>query len=238
VRIAAAADLTAAFKEIGPIFEKKTGLHPLFTFGASGLIARQIEQGAPFDLFASANTDFITVLALKGLTLPNTEKPYAVGHIGIFSVKHHPRTLQDLTSPVYQKVAIANPKTAPYGKAAQEALTSAGVWPAVQPRLVFGDNIRQTQQFALSGNADAAIVSASQGIESKSQGNFVPIPDELHNPLVQSLAILKSSANPAGANAFIQFLLGKQGQAIIRKYGFSAPPTTKQNSPSAKRSGL
>ncbi len=238
VRVAAAADLTAAFQELGPVFERKTGIHPVFTFGASGLLCRQIEQGAPFDLFASANTEFITALEAKRLTAPNSAHSYAVGHIGIFTLNLKPARLQDLSEAIYHKIAIANPRTAPYGKAAQEALTAAGMWQAIQNKLVFGDNIRQTQQFALSGNAEAAIVSASQGIEAKTRGSYLPIPDSYHLPLVQSLAILKASTSPASADAFARFLLGKDGQTIIHKYGFTGPPTTKQANHTAKHTGL
>ena len=98
-----------------------------------------------------------------------------------------------------------------------------GVWNSLQPKLVIGENIRQTQQFALSGNADAAIVSASQGIEAKGKGKYLPIPDKLHSPIIQSLTLLKSSNSQAAASAFAEFLLGKEGQAILRKYGFTSP---------------
>jgi molybdate transport system substrate-binding protein len=223
VRIAAAADLTAAMQEVGPAFEHKTGIHPVFTFGASGLISRQIEQGAPFDVFASANQAFVDALDKKGLTLPGTSMPYAVGHIGIFSAQLTPKNVKALTEVQYRKIAIANPKTAPYGHAAQEALTAEGIWQAVEPKLVIGENIRQTQQFALSGNADAAIVSASQGIEAKGKGSFRPIPDKLHSPIVQAVTILKTSSSQAEARAFVAFLTGKEGQAILHKYGFTSP---------------
>jgi molybdate transport system substrate-binding protein len=222
LRVAAAADLTKAFTEIGSAYQKRTGVHVALTFGASGILTKQIENGAPFDLFAAANTAYIDELQKRELVLADDVHIYAVGHIGLFVRKGAPAppaAIVGLADPRYEHIAIANPKVAPYGKAAQEALEAAHVWEAVQPRLVQGENIQQTLQFAQTGNADIAVVSASLG--RAAGGQFVAIPDKLHQPLNQAIGVIKSSPNLESARKFAAFVLGKEGRAILKKYSFS-----------------
>lgn len=223
LRIAAAADLTRAFGEIATAFEKRTGQKAVVIFGASGQLARQIENGAPYDVFASANEDYVTQLERKSLLAPGTKQVYAQGKLVLWTRKGSPlpATLADFVQPRYAHIAIANPQSAPYGLLAKQALRAAGVWDKIQPKLVTGENIQQTLQFAASGNADIAFVSRS--LASDGRGVFRPVAENLYPPLFQALAVLQSSAHPAQARAFTLFVTGPDGQAILKKYGFEAP---------------
>src|SRR5262245_25304185 len=223
--IAAASDLTKAFEEIGREFQKTTGTKVVFNFGSSGMLAKQIEQGAPIDLFAAANVDYVTQLEQKGLIVPETKRVYARGRLVIWTARTSGITIEklaDLTRPEIKRIAIANPEHAPYGMAARQALERAGLWEAVKPKLVFGENIRQTMQYAQTGNVEVAFVSLS--LTAESDGQWVLIPEELHNPLDQAFAVMRGTKNEAGARAFAAFVVGEQGQAIMKRYGFTLPP--------------
>ncbi len=162
--VSAAADLTYAFQEIGKAFEAETGHTVVFNFGSTGQLAQQIEQGAPVDVFAAANVSFIDELEQQGLILTDTKQLYARGRLALWLRADSPLEIshiEDLTQPGVRRIAIANPDHAPYGMAAREALQAAGVWEAVQPRLVLGENVRQTLQYAETGNVDVAIVALS-----------------------------------------------------------------------------
>ena len=219
--VSAAADLTPAFSEIGMLFEKETGTRVAFNFGSTGQLTQQIEQGAPVDLFAAANASFIDELENKGLIIPDTKALYAEGRITIWTRKDSGFELvrlEDLTRPEIKRIAIANPDHAPYGMAAREALQRAGIWEEVQRKLVFGENISQTLQFAESGNVDAAIVALSLSINSG--GYWKLIPSELHNPLNQTLAVIKGAKHEASARRFAAFISAPQCRQVMRKYGF------------------
>jgi molybdate transport system substrate-binding protein len=222
--VSAASDLTPAFSEMGLLFEKETGTKVAFNFGSTGQLAQQIEQGAPVDLFAAANASFIDELEKRGLIITETKALYAQGRITIWT--RNGSTLQldrveDLAQPDVKRIAIANPDHAPYGRAAREALQRAGVWEAVGRKLVFGENISQVLQFAESGNVDAAIVALSLSINSG--GKWELIPSELHNPLNQTLAVIKGAKNEAAARKFAAFINAPEGRQVMRKYGFVLP---------------
>lgn len=222
--VAAASDLTNAFEEIGREFQKTTGTKVVFNFGSSGMLTKQIEQGAPVDLFAAANIDFITQLEQKGLILPDTKKPYARGRIVIWTAQNSGvkiEKLSDLTLPEVKRVAIANPEHAPYGMAARQALERAGLWEAIKPKLVYGENIRQTMQYAQTGNVEVAIVALS--LTPGSDGHWLLVSDELHNPVDQAFAVIKGAKNEAAARAFEDFVISEPGQAIMKRYGFTKP---------------
>ena len=222
--VSAAADLTPAFQELGAQFEKETGIKGTFNFGSTGQLAQQIEQGAPVDLFAAANVSFVDDLEKRGLILPDTKALYAQGRITIWTRKDSPLTLmrfEDLARADVKKIAIANPDHAPYGVAAREALQSAGVWDAVKNKIVYGENIRQTLQYAESGNVDAAIVALSLSIGS--DGRYTLIPAELHKPLNQALAVIKGAKNEAAARRFAGYVNSEAGRAVMQKYGFILP---------------
>ena len=221
LHVAAAADLIPAFEEIGKEFESAHKTKVVFSFGSTGLLTRQIENGAPMDVFAAASIDFINQLEHQGLILTDTKAVYARGRITLWV----PRTaslkienLTDLTKDEVKRIAIANPDHAPYGLAAQQALQSVGIWEQVESKIVYGDNIRQTLQFAETGNVDVAIVALA--LSKQSDGQWTLIPAELHNPINQGLAVIKGTRDEKSARDFASFVMGPQGQAILAKYGF------------------
>ncbi len=222
--VAAAADLTNAFEEIGRQFQAATGTKVTFSFGSSGLLARQIENGAPMDLFTAANVEFINQLENKGLIIPGTKKIYARGRITLWLPKEsnlHVDKLEDLTRAEVKRVAIANPEHAPYGKAALEALQKSGIWEVVKAKVVYGENIRQTLQYAQTGNVEVAIVALS--LSQQSDGHWTLIPEDLHSPLDQALAVIKGTRNEKAAREFADFITGIQGHAVLSKFGFTFP---------------
>lgn len=219
--VAAASDLTPVFEELGREFESATKTKVVFVFGSTGMLTRQIENGAPYDLFAAANVSYIDQLEQKGLIIPDSKAVYARGRITLWTANESPVRFQgiaDLARPEIQRVAIANPDHAPYGLAAKQALQSAGVWDRVQPKLVYGDNVRQGLQYAQTGNVEVAIIPLSLSINSN--GRWTLIPEELHQPIDQGLAIMKSTRNEPAGRAFITFLSSSRGKAIMKKYGF------------------
>ncbi|MCM3870659.1 MAG: molybdate ABC transporter substrate-binding protein [Pyrinomonadaceae bacterium] len=222
--VSAAADLAPAFEEIGRLFERESGVKVTFNFGSTGQLAQQIEQGAPVDLFAAANVSFVDELERKNLIIPETKALYAQGRITLWTRSDSPlklERLEDLAGSEVRHVAIANPEHAPYGQAAREALQSAGVWERVSSRLVFGENVRQTLQYAETGNVDAAIVALSLSI--KSNGRWVLISEKLHKQLNQALAVPRGTRHEAEARRFASFINSPQGRPIMRSYGFILP---------------
>jgi molybdate transport system substrate-binding protein len=222
--VSAASDLTFAFQELGALFEQTTGTKVIFNFGSTGQLAQQIERGAPADLFAAANVAFITMLERQGLIIPDTKVPYARGRLTLWMRADSPlhlTRLEELTRPDVRRIAIANPSHAPYGMAAREALQSAGLWERLQPKLVMGENVRQTLQYAATGNVDVAIVALSLSVQHA--GRWARIPEALHRPIVQMLAVLKQTQHEPQARRFAAFISGPQGRPIMRKYGFILP---------------
>jgi len=224
--VAAAADLTPAFQELGGLFTNQTGISVVFTFGSTGQLTQQIEQGAPVDVFAAANRSYIDELDSAGLLITDTVALYAQGRITLWTRADSPLTfsrIDDLTQDGVSRIAIANPEHAPYGVAAREALESAGLWEAVQSKLILGENIAQTMQYAETGNVDVAIVALSLSIAAGDEGRYVLIPAELHNPLDQALAVIGSTAHKAEARQFAAFVNSQAGREVMRRYGFVLP---------------
>jgi molybdate transport system substrate-binding protein len=224
ITVAAASDLTNAFNELGREFEATSKIKVVFVYGSTGLLTRQIENGAPMDLFAAANVSYIDQLAQQGLIVPDTKQIYARGRITLWTTADSPlkiETVTDLARPEVKRIAIANPDHAPYGFAAQQALQRAGIWDTVKPKLVYGDNIRQTLQYGETGNVDVAIVALS--LSQQSKGRWVLIPEQLHDPIAQALAVIKTTRNEAAARAFANFVSGPKGKEILTKYGFAFP---------------
>ena len=225
--ISAASDLTRAFTEVGAAFAVATGTKVVFNFGSTGQLAQQIEQGAPVDVFAAANAGYIDQLDAKGLILPDTKQRYARGRIVLWTRADSPLRLErveDLALPGVRRVAIANPDHAPYGAAAREALQAAGLWAGVQPKLVLGENVRQALQYAETGNVDAAIVALSLVVPAAMaedvQGRYVVIPEDLHAPLDQTVAVIRNTAHEREARAFVEFVGSPAAREIMGKYGF------------------
>ena len=222
--VAAASDLQFAFSEIGDLFEEQTGHRVIFTFGSTGNLTSQIENGAPFDILAAANVDFIHRLREKGLIIPETQQLYAQGRIVLAlnrAVGVRATGLQDLLDPAISRVAIANPDHAPYGLAAMQALKSEGVWEAVQPKLVYGENVRQTLQFVQTGDAPVGIVALS--IVAVPEVTHTMLDPDLYQPLNQTLAVVRGTPREATARAFIDFVNSPDGRAVMKKYHFLLP---------------
>lgn len=226
--IAAAADLTSAFTELGQNFEKATNSKVVFSFGSTGNLAEQIQNGAPFDVFAAANVKVIEELKEKNLILPDTQQLYAIGRIGTatpISSSLQIKDLKDLLSPEIKKIAIANPDHAPYGLAAKQALEAAGLWEQVKDKLVYGKNIQDTLTLILTGNADTGIIALS--IAKKKEVDFQIIDDGLHKPLKQAIAVIKGTKNEKLSRKFIDYVNGEEGRTIMKKYGFVLPGEAK-----------
>ena len=229
VTIAAASDLSFAFKEIVAEFEKTTGIHVKMTLGSSGNFYAQIQNGAPFDLYFSADIGYPKKLEEAGLTVPGSLYPYAVGRIVLWTGNGShldlSKGLESLREPKIKKIAIANPKHAPYGRAAVAAMDYFNVYDQVKDRLILGENISQAAQFIESGACDAGIIALSLALAPamKAAGQYWEIPATAHLPLEQGAVILKQSKNPEAAKQFLEFMKGPQGQEIMKRYGFTLP---------------
>lgn len=225
LRVAAAADLGPAMKELVALHRERTQREATVTLGSSGLLAKQIEQGAPFDVLFSANVAFVDKLISHKLGVAESRALYARGRIVLWSRAggiQPPDSLRDLSDARFKRIAIANPEHAPYGLAAQQALHKVGVWESVRARLVFGENVGQTLQFAQTGNAEVAIVALSLAIATP-QGSWALLDEHLHQPIDQGLMVVAASADVPGASAFTGLVTGTDGRAILRRYGFVLP---------------
>ncbi len=227
ITIAAAADLKFAMDEIVTTFKSANPADEVdVVYGSSGKFHTQIQQSAPYDLFFSADIGFPRELAKAGLAASEV-KPYAVGRIVLWSASLDATrmTLASLTDPAITRIAIANPKHAPYGKRAEEALRSSGLWEKVEPKLVYGENIAHTAQFVQTGNAQVGIIALSLAVnpELAGKGGYWLIPDNLHQPLEQGYVITQRAANNALAKRFADYMGGKPVRVIMSKYGFVLP---------------
>lgn len=229
IRIAAAADLKFAMGELSEKFEKQTGTKVNATYGSSGNFFSQIQNGAPFDLFFSADIEYPKKLEATGLAEPGTLYEYAIGRIVIWTpvdarvnvTRQGWKTLLDAS---VEKIAIANPEHAPYGRAAVAALQKAGIYEQVKTKLVYGESISQAAQFVQSGNARAGIVALSLAVSpTMRDGKRWEIPAEMHPALVQGAIILKDAKSRDAARAFLEFVKSTAGRATLTKYGFECP---------------
>ena len=230
IRIAAAADLRFAMDEIINAFKSQ---HPNdrieVSYGSSGKFHSQIQNGAPFDLFFSADIALPRSLAQIGQASGEVH-PYAIGRIVLWRPRRDGKALSlaDLTRPEIGRIAIANPKHAPYGMRAVEALKAANVWSSVENRLVYGENIAQTAQFVQTGNADVGIIALSLAItpEFAATGRYTLIPAEMHTPLEQGFIVLKRAQSNPLAQKFANFFNQTSVRSIMNSYGFTLPGTT------------
>jgi len=224
VRIAAASDLQRAFTELGAEFKARTGITPEFNFGSSGLLSKQIEQGAPYFLFASANKQFAQNVIAAGRCDGTTARLYAQGRIVVWTApgKKAPVSLADLTDPEFKRIGIANPDHAPYGVAAQQALESAGVWAQIKDRLVLGESIQATMLIAKNGDVDAAIVALSLAVVADG-GTSLKIDPSMYAPLDQQLVVCGKGAEADAAKQFADFLDTREGREVMSRYGFQLP---------------
>jgi len=224
VRIAAAADTARAFEEVGKAFHKKTGITPEIQFGSSGLLAKQIEQGAPFFMFAAANKEYTDQVIAAGRCDAKSARSYARGKIVVWthSGTAAPVKLEDLADPKFKKIAIANPTHAPYGRAAQQALQKAGIWDAIQPKLVLGENVQATMQYAQTGAVDASIIALSLAVVSDG-GSFLQIDETMYDPLDQMMVVCGNGEEADAAHQFEDFMASPDGREIMTRYGFVLP---------------
>jgi molybdate transport system substrate-binding protein len=227
ITIAAAADLKFAMDEIVTAFKTTNAADEIeVIYGSSGKFNTQMQQGAPFDLFFSADITYPRELAKSGLAASEV-KPYAVGRIVLWSnsLDASKMTLDSLTDPKITHIAIANPKHAPYGKRAEEALRSSGLWEKIESKLVYGENIANTAQFVQTGNAQVGVIALSLAMnpELSSKGGYYLIPDKLHAPLEQGFIIAKRAEGNALAKRFAEYMGSKPARAVMTKYGFVLP---------------
>ncbi len=227
--VAAAADMRFALDELVEEFAQRSGAQARVTYGSSVQLATQISQGAPFDIFFSADEHSIRQLLAHGLVLSNTVHLYAIGRIVLWVRKDSSIDLRQglrvLTDKRIRFVAIANPGHAPYGRAAVQALRAAGIWDPVRPKLVLGENISQAFQFVRTGNADAGIVALSLAVGDAGQqtGRYWLIPPNLYHPIHQTAAVMAQSPHRGTAKVFLAFVTGREGRNVLRRYGFGLP---------------
>ncbi len=229
--MAAAADLTSPLKEITRAFEKANGAKVDLIFGSSGNLYAQIDNGAPFDVFLSADADYPHRLIAKAVA-EKLEVGYASGKIVLWVRFDSPfaknLSLGALQSPQLKRVAIANPRHAPYGRAAMAALEKIGLKKAVEPKLVLGENIAQTAQFVLSGNADGGVIALALALSPsmKERGSYIEFPSDSYPPLKQVGVVISNSKNKDLAHRFLMYMLAPESQSILKRYGFEVPQAT------------
>lgn len=231
LKIAAAADLKFALDEVVAAFRTaEPDVAVKVTFGASGNLCAQIENGAPFDVFLSADVVYPRRLIQEGMAREDSLFPYAIGHLVLWVPSSSPIDLAAgaaaVLDPAARKVAIANPEHAPYGRAAVAALKSLGVYEAVAPRLVRGENVAQTAQFVETGAADIGVIALSLALAPpmKTKGRYWEIPTSAHPPLEQAGVVIAATQHPREAAAFREFMRSAKARAILARYGFVLPP--------------
>ena len=229
VRVAAAADLKWALEEVKAAFEQeRPGTTLALTFGSSGNFHAQLLQKAPFDVFLSADVDYPRRLVEAGLA--RGLFTYAVGHLVLWAPNASPLRLEkvgldSVKAPFVWKLALANPRHAPYGRAAEAALRASGLWEGVQDKLVLGENVSQAAQFVETGSADLGLIALSLALSPrmKDKGRYWPVPQGRYPRLVQGGVVLDWAQDPEAARAFTAFLAGPKGAAILARCGFEAP---------------
>jgi molybdate transport system substrate-binding protein len=219
--VAAAANLTEAFGVLGAEFEKAAGIHLVVSFGSTASLTRQIENGAPWDLFAAADTEHVEQLDRKGLLVTGSRAVYATGILALWlpSLASPVNRLEDLTHPAVRVIAVAKPELAPYGLATRESLQRLGIWGAVEPKMVYAENISMAKQYGATGNADA-VFTAYALLRGNDGGRVIQVPEELHRPVRQALGIVAASKKQALARQFADFLLTGRGHAILLQHGY------------------
>ncbi len=224
INVAAAADMEPVFAVIGPIFEQRTGAHLKISYASSAGLSQQIQQGSPADIFFSADIYFAQQLAAANLTTARLPEPYAHGVLGLYERNDgpfKPLSIDLLSRKDIQSVAVANPDKAPYGRAAIAVLKQMKFWDNVAPHLVQAESVAQAAQFALSGNAQLALISQTLAISPKykSEGTFVLFPFSQYPAITQTAVILKAGKNQDGAHRLLDFMLTDEIQADMVKLG-------------------
>ncbi|MBM7097587.1 molybdate ABC transporter substrate-binding protein [Bacillus sp. H-16] len=223
IYVAAASDLYHALTDIGDAFTEETGIIVEFTYGSTGLLTQQIQEGAPFDLFAAAHESYIDHLIERKAVFEDSKAYYGIGRIAALSSSGQDIVLDKdyLLSAEVKRITIANPEHAPYGKAAKETLESWGIWEEVQPKLVFGENIRQSYQYVESGNAEVGIIALALMNETNLQYDLIE--ENTHAPILQALGIPVQTEKRELSERFSDFILSRTGQEILIEYEFDIP---------------
>jgi len=222
--IAAAANLTDVFNQLGPRFEAETGIHPIFSFASTAQLTRQIENGAPFDVFAAADSEHVAELEQKGMLTAGSRAIYTRGVLALWipeSSKAVIERVQDLTHPDVHVIAVAKPELAPYGQAAVDSLQKLGIWEQVKPKVVYAENISMAKQYGKSKNADAVFTAYSLVLHEG--GKIIQVDETLHKPIDQELGIVAKSNRQDAAKKFVAFLSTGAGKSILTSYGYQLP---------------
>jgi len=225
ITVSAAASLKDAFNEIGSLYKTKTGREVNFNFAASGVLQRQIETGAPIDVFASAAEKQMDDLAAKGLIDAKSRRNFAQNTLVLVvsqNTKLNLAGFNDLTNPEVTKIAIGNPKTVPAGQYSEQVFGKLGLKDAVQPKLVLAEDVRQVLDWVVRGDADAGVVYATDArIGGEKVRMVASAPEDSHEPILYPLAIVKNSGQEQAAKEFVELVMSAEGQAILQKYGFT-----------------
>lgn len=227
--IAAAADLRSALDEITSRFQTETGMHVKVVYGSSGNLFQQVQNGAPFDLFFSANSEYPKKLEADKLTIAGSYYEYARGHLVLLASSNSNLQLQQglkvLLEPSVKRIAIADPTHAPYGQAALAALKRQGVYDRVSSKIVVGENVAQAASFVTSGAADIGIVAKSLAVlpSARARTRFVDIPSNQYSAIQQACVLLKSSTNVEASRRFLNYIQGPESSKILQGYGFEVP---------------
>ena len=231
VTVAAASDLRQAFGELGAAFTKESGVTVEFSFGSSGQLREQIINGAPFDVYASANSAYVDDVINAGKGDARTRVVYAMGRLALVVANSAPMAtnLVDLQHTAYRRIVIANPQHAPYGLAAKQTLVSLGIFGVMQDRLIYGENISDALRIVQSGNADAALVALSLVIQSND--DYLVVPNSLHQPINQTLVVTAPQKTKLLSIRFVKFVTSQTGLAIMSRYGYEQPDPTSKVAP-------
>jgi molybdate transport system substrate-binding protein len=224
ITVAAAANLTDAFREVAIKFEDQTGIKVIYSFGATANLAMQIEHSAPFDVFAAADVEHPDALQKKNLMAPDSPVIFARGRLVLWvppKGNAGVTRMEDLENTNVHHVAIANPSLAPYGNAAVQSLKKLGLWEAIEPKVVYAQSINAAKQYAETGNTEAAFTAYALVLHSG--GRIIPVAENLHDPIDQSIGILAASKHWEDAQSFMTFVLGDQGRSILSRYGYELP---------------
>lgn len=222
--VAAASSLTHAFDEIGARYTEKTGVAVTFSYGATGDLARQIENGAPFDAFASADAEHLEGLVAKGRVAKDSRAIFAHGRLALWIPSGKGariEKLSDVAGTEIARIAIAKPDIAPYGRASIEAFESLGLWKEIEPKAVYAGNVAQAKQFAATGNADAAMLPLS--LVKNGEGKVVEVDEKLHRPVMHLIGVVNGSKKFDEARRFVEFVESEEGRAILERYGYGRP---------------
>lgn len=224
LRVSAAISLKEAFDEIGRLHEGRTGIKVVFNYGASGVLQKQIENAAPIDVFASAGAKQMDALGSRGLIVPETRRDFARNALVLIiprDAAFKPSSFEQLAQTQLKKLAVGNPKTVPAGQYAEQLLNNLKLWPQLQTRLVFAEDVRQVLDYVARGEVEAGIVYASDVAAAKDAVSVAARASESsHDPILYPVAVVKDSRRQAAARGFVELILGAEGQAILGKHGF------------------